>query len=112
MIELNSRINADLHIIDVSGNLDLEGSIALKEMIQKVRQSGAMKILLNFKETVSVQSQFLQNLVTPIKALITIKGKVGICGMTDTVHKVIQTAMFYQIVEVFNTEEDALVKFK
>ncbi len=108
MLEIQTRKENNISILHLEGTLDLDGSQQLKETIQQERKNGAMKILLNFSGVSSVMSTHLQNLLTPIRALTMIKGTVAICGMSQSVQKVVEKGMFYQLAKIYKTEEEAL----
>ncbi len=111
MISIENMPHGNLTILKLKGDIDLDGATKLKEKIQEVRKSGALIILLNFAEVSTVRSSVLHHLVAPIKAITLISGVVAVCNMSDSVHKFIKTSMFYSMLEIFESEEDAVEKF-
>ncbi len=112
MLEIHTRHANSVTILDLVGTLDHSGTQTLKDRIQEERKKGSMKILLNFSKVSAVMSTHLQNLMTPFRALTMIKGIVAFCCLPPSIHKVIEKAMFYQIIKVYDKEEDALEELK
>lgn len=111
MLEFNMRNEGkNIGIIELTGSIDLDGALALKEKISEVRKKGSIIILINCKNVSSVSSAHLQQLLSPIRALVSIRGMIAFTDMTEHVHKFIKTAMFYPIIKVYATEMDALAE--
>lgn len=108
MIEINVREHGKIGILDLNGALDRDGVQVLKETFQTVRKKGAMIVILNCSGVTTVLSSQLQFLLTPIRTLVSIKGQVVLCCMKENIHKIFKTAMFYSIVKVYQTEEEAI----
>ncbi len=112
MLVIEARTIGNITILDLSGQMDEKGTIALKERIQEVRQQGSLKILLNCADVVHISSAHQAQLLTPIRVLTSIKGKIGFYGLSVGAHRVLKTAMFYSIIHVFDTEQEALDAFE
>ncbi|MBI1388823.1 MAG: STAS domain-containing protein [bacterium] len=112
MIDARKRTVEGVTVLDLTGTLDLDGINLLKEKIQEIRQGGATKIVLNFDRVNSVQSTVIPQLLTPIRALTLLKGRVAFAGMNDPVHKTVKTAMFYSIIIVSEDVESAVEELK
>jgi anti-anti-sigma factor len=108
MLTVRKSTQEKIAILTCSGNIDLDGVTELKSKINECRTAGNMHILINMTEVTNVQSSVLQHLLTPIRVIVSIRGLVVLCGMSEPIHKVVKTAMFYPIVKVYDTEEEAL----
>ncbi len=108
MIDARKREVDGVTVLDLSGTLDMDGFKLLKEKLQEVRQSGSIKIVLNMERIHSAQSTVLQGMLTPIRALTMMNGKIALSGMNESVHRVMKTGQFYQHVLVADTAEDAV----
>jgi len=108
MLTIKVRSHGDIVILDLAGILDLEGANFLREKIQEERQKGFLKFILNCSLLTNIMSTYLQNLLTPIRSLVLIRGVIAFCNLTPSNHKVLKTSMYYFIIKVFETEEEAL----
>lgn len=108
MIDARKREVDGVTVLDISGTLDLDGFNLLKEKLQEVRQSGSIKIILNLERLHSVQSTVLQGMLTPIRALTMMNGKIALTAMNESVHRVMKTARFYEHVLIEDSVEDAV----
>jgi stage II sporulation protein AA (anti-sigma F factor antagonist) len=108
MFKITENTNGNLTVLRLSGAMDLKGATALKEKIQEVRKAGAMNVILNFADVSSITSSVLQHLLTPIRALTLVRGVIALCDMSNSIQKILQTAMFYPMVNTYKCEEDAI----
>ena len=99
-------------ILKCAGTLDLDGAAELKQKINEARADGYFKIIINGREISNINSSVLQNILTPIRVIVSIKGKIVFCELSEPCHKVIKTAMFYPIIKVCDTEEEAIEMIK
>jgi anti-anti-sigma regulatory factor len=81
-----------------------------KDKIGDTRKKGSMTIIVNMEKVASMQVAHLQQLVPPIRALTAIGGKVAFCNMNKGLSRAIQTAMFYPLVKVFVSEDEAVTE--
>jgi stage II sporulation protein AA (anti-sigma F factor antagonist) len=108
MFKIDENTDGNLTILRLSGAMDLKGALALKEKFQEVRKAGAMNVILNLADVTSITSSVLQHLLTPIRALTLVRGVVALCDMSNSVQKILQTAMFYPMLNIYKCEEDAI----
>ncbi|MDP8245934.1 MAG: STAS domain-containing protein [Candidatus Hinthialibacter antarcticus] len=108
MIDARKRDVDGVTVLDISGTLDMDGFNLLKEKLQEVRQSGSVKIVLNLERLHSVQSTVLDGMLTPIRALTMMKGKIALTTMNESVHRVMKTSRFYEHVIVADSVEEAV----
>ncbi len=108
MLQIEHRNIDDVRILDITGTLDQEGAKNLKDTIEITRKDGYKFIVLNLTNLVSAQNTALNQLLTPIRVLIMIGGFLVIYGMQSGVHKVFKAAPFYDLINITDTEDDAL----
>lgn len=108
MIDARKREVDGVTVLDISGTLDMDGFNLLKEKLQEIRQSGSIKIVLNLERLNSVNSTVLEGMLTPIRALTMMNGKIALASMSDPVHRVMKTSRFFEHVLVTDTVEDAV----
>lgn len=108
MIEFEVTTEGGRSVIHLNGTLDLDGLKLFKDKIEDIRKKGSLKIISNFANVQNVQTAHLQQLVPPIRALTAVGGKMAFCCMSKGVHKTIHTSMFYPLIKVYETEEEAI----
>jgi len=102
----------DIVVFHLEGNLGLDAIRLLKDHLQQKRKDGILKIVLDFKEVSNVQSSVLKELLTPVRAMLFVQGIVGLCNMSKSIHRTLQTGLFYKGVLVYDTLDDALKAFR
>lgn len=107
-MKLTAKTYGDVVVIRLNGKLDFDGFTRLKIMIQDVRQKGYSNVLLNFSEVTSVLNTFLQQLVSPIRSLNLLGGRVAFCEVSPGIEKMIQNTAYFPIIEVYDEEDNAL----
>lgn len=110
MLEFEEKTEGGRSILYLDGTLDLDGLKQFKDKIGETRKKGSMTIIANFEKVLNVQAAHLQQLVPPIRALTAIGGTMAFCCMNKGVNRTMQTAMFFQLIKVFETEEEAVAE--
>lgn len=108
MLAIETRQLGKVAVLEPAGKIDLDGTRALQEKLIEMRQSGNLRVVVNCKNISAVMSSHLQPLARPIKTIVSIKGKVAFCEMRPPIQRVLQTAMFFPVIQVFNTEDEAV----
>ncbi len=99
-------------IFHIEGNLGLDAIRTLRDQLEHERKQGKSKIVLDFKEVSNVKSSVLKELTKPIRAIGLVQGKVGMCNMSLSVHRTLQTGMFYKYVKVYDSLDEAFKALK
>ncbi|MCF7852084.1 MAG: STAS domain-containing protein [Simkaniaceae bacterium] len=95
-------------ILHLDGKLDAISSPILEDELAKDIESGETSILLDFSHIEYLSSAGLRVLLSNTKKLKTHGGLLKIFGMDDDVLEIIKMAGFERVLNLFNTEKEAL----
>jgi anti-sigma B factor antagonist len=110
---LNARRLDDVVILDLSGRITMgEGTLILRERIQKLLQAGDRKFLLNLADVDYIDSSGLGELVSSFTAVRNSGGLLKLLNLTKRVQDLLQITKLLTVFEVFNNEAEALKTMK
>jgi anti-sigma B factor antagonist len=110
---LNARRLDDVVILDLSGRITMgEGTLMLRERIQKLLQAGDRKFLLNLADVDYIDSSGLGELVSSFTAVRNNGGLLKLLSLTKRVQDLLQITKLLTVFEVFNSEAEALKTMK
>lgn len=110
MLEFEEKTEGGRTILYLEGTLDLDGMKQFKDKIGDTRKKGSLTIIANFEKVLNVQAAHLQQILPPIRALTAIGGTMAFCCMNKGISRVMQTAMFYPLIKVYELEEEAVAE--
>ncbi len=110
---LNARRLDDVVILDASGRITMgEGTLILRDQIQKLLNAGDRKFLLNLADVDYIDSSGLGELVTSFTTVRNQNGQLKLLNLTRRVQDLLQITKLLTVFEVFNSEPEALKSLK
>ena len=110
-MEIKTRETNGVSILDFTGNLDTNNSLAAESEVNRLIEAGSNKILFNFKELNFIASSGLRILLATAKKLKTSGGKMMVCNLNATVQEVFDISGFASILSLASDENEALASF-
>ena len=110
-MEIKTRETNGVSILDFTGNLDTNNSLAAESEVNRLIEAGSNKILFNFKELNFIASSGLRILLATAKKLKTSGGKMMACNLNATVQEVFDISGFASILSLASDENEALASF-
>ena len=111
MIDITSRDEGDIKVVDIEGKLNTGASPEAEAFINDLIDDGATKVLLNLEELDFISSTGLRVILATGKKLSEMGGKLVLCSPNHTVSDVFRMSGFNQMFTVTLSEEDALKSF-
>jgi anti-sigma B factor antagonist len=103
----------DVVILDLSGRITMgEGTILLRDHIQKLLATSDRKFLLNLSDVDYIDSSGLGELVTSFTTVRNQGGLLKLLNLTHRVQDLLQITKLLTVFEVFNSEAEALKTMK
>ena len=103
----------DVVILDLSGRITMgEGTLVLRDQIQKLLTSGDRKFLLNLADVNYIDSSGLGELVTSFTTVRNQGAELKLLNLTHRVQDLLQITKLLTVFEVFNNEAEALKTLK
>ena len=110
---LNPRRLDDVVILDLSGRITIgEGTLVLRNHIQKLLAAGDRKFLLNLSDVDYIDSSGLGELVTSFTTVRNSGGLLKLLNLTRRVQDLLQITKLLTVFETFNSETEALKTMK
>src|SRR5439155_261222 len=110
---VNPRRLDDVVILDLSGRITMgEGTLILRDRIQKLLAAGDRKFLLNLADVDYIDSSGLGELVTSFTTVRNHGGQLKLLNLTRRVQDLLQITKLLTVFEVFNNEAEALKTLK
>lgn len=110
---LKPRRIDDIVIFDVSGRITIgEGTLILREQIQKLLDAGECKFLLNLADVDYIDSSGLGELVTSFTTVRNQGGQLKLLNLTRRVQDLLQITKLLTVFDVFTNETEALKSMK
>jgi len=110
---LNARRLDDVVILDLSGRITMgEGTLIIRENIQKLLNAGDRKFLLNLADVDYIDSSGLGELVTSFTPVRNQSGQLKLLNLTRRVQDLLQITKLLTVFEAFDDETEALKSMK
>jgi anti-sigma B factor antagonist len=108
----NRRESGSITIADLRGSIDLgEASLALRQSIRDLVESGRTKIILNFSEVNSMDSAGVGELVGAYMPVKSKGGELKFLNPTKKVLGMLQITQLDTLFEVYTDEQTAIRSF-
>ncbi len=96
-------------ILDISGDIDLANSPAMrKALLGEIKDKHTPKVLLNLKSVRYIDSSGIASLVEGLKAARDNGARLILYGLSSSVREVLELSRLQKIFEIYDTEEQAL----
>jgi anti-sigma B factor antagonist len=112
-------ITIGIHYIGTIASLDMrgkfikgQGGFQLQMLVDKVLQAGTSKILLNLTEVPIIDSMGIGEIVRAFKRVQEAGGTLKLVGVTDRVYGALKITQLLDLIESFDTEDEAAASFK
>jgi anti-sigma B factor antagonist len=110
-MNIKIREIGDVSVVELHGSLDTGTSTTTEAILFKLLDSGKNKLLLNVSSTTYISSAGLRIVLATAKRVKGMGGRICLCQPQPTVAEVLSITGFSQVLEIFDTEEEALKGF-
>ena len=110
-ISFETRTENGVDVVDISGQLDTFTIPDVKAEFNKLTDSRHYNLVLNLQKVDYINSTGIGAIVAVAKQVSGRKGNLKIFGMKDDIRKVFDLVGASKVLEIFETEEDALSSF-
>lgn len=110
-VSFETRAENGVDVIDISGQLDAFTTPDVKGEFKKLTDARHYKLVLNLQEVDYVNSTAIGAIVAVAQQVRRRKGDLRIFGMKADIRKVFDLVGASKILEIFDTEQDAINSF-
>jgi anti-sigma B factor antagonist len=108
-VQISSREFDKTIIFDVSGDIDLANSPAVrKALLREMRDKRTPRVVMNMSKVRYIDSSGVASLVEGLKASRDVGTRFILFGLSTTAREVLQLSRLLKIFEVYDNEEQAL----
>ena len=106
---IKSRQLDDVVILDISGRITIgEGTITLRDALQKLLKSGERKVLMNLEDVDYVDSAGLGELITAYTTVRAHGGQLKLIKLTHRIQDLLQITKLLTVFDAFDSETEAI----
>jgi len=110
-IEVSTRVKGDISIIDIKGEVTALTGQSVEDAYKEVSKAGAKKILLFFDKEGYINSGGIAILIGMVSDSRKNGQVIRVTGLSDHFQKIFDMVGLTKYMEIFPSEEAALVKF-
>lgn len=108
-MEISSRLMDKITILDVTGDIDLANSPAVrKALLREVKEKRTPRVVMNLSKVRYIDSSGVASLVEGLKASRDSGTRFILFGLSTSAREVLQLSRLLRIFEVYDNEEQAL----
>jgi anti-sigma B factor antagonist len=112
MLTLGIHYAGTIASLDMRGKfIKGQGGFQLQMLVDKVLSAGTTKILLNLTDVPIIDSMGIGEIVRAYKKVGEAGGVLKLVGVTDRVYGALKITQLLDLIESFNTEEEAVASF-
>jgi anti-sigma B factor antagonist len=111
-MNISSREVGNAILVMVEGHLDTNTSPDAQNYLDRLVESGTQKILISFEKTNYISSAGLRVVLATAKLLNKSGGDLRLCNLSSTVRDVFEISGFTTILNVFDSEKEAIDSFE
>jgi anti-sigma B factor antagonist len=110
-VQIATRQTEGRVILDVSGDIDLANSPAMRKMLLgEIKEKRTPKVLLNLRSVRYIDSSGIASLVEGLKASRDLGSRLILYGLSPAVREVMELSRLQRIFEIYDNEEQALAR--
>ena len=110
-MDISTRSLDGIITVGINGILDTSTSPEAEAVIQNLLDQGNKRLIINLKNTDYLSSSGLRVLLATAKKLWAVEGKLKVCHPNKVVSEILDTSGFSMILDIRETEEQALSEF-
>ncbi len=102
-LQLSARIGRGCTAVRLAGEIDMETAPKLHDVLQKVTDEGATRVVLDFADVTFMDSSGLGALMVWFKQLVDLGGRLCIASVRQPVEYVLQVSAVDRVLDVYDT---------
>ncbi|MBV6494357.1 MAG: Anti-sigma-B factor antagonist [Turneriella sp.] len=111
-MEISQREKDGITILDIQGEIDLYNAPEIKDIIQKLIESQKYNVIINLEKVSYIDSSGIGALISSLSNLKKYQGGLKIINVYASVKKVFELTKLTSFFEIYESEAEALSKFK
>jgi anti-sigma B factor antagonist len=110
-MEITASSRDNVTALQLEGRMDLNSSSQLKKRVKDYLGQGKTSIILDLSDVNFINSSGLGTLVSILKDVRMVKGRMVLCNLAQYVQEVFEITQLSHIFEIYPTAEEATASF-
>ncbi len=110
-MKIIERTLNDITVLDLDGNLALEGNAQFRKQVSATIDAGARKLIVNFARVPYMDSSGLGELISCYRTLQGVSGHLKLLNLSDRLQTLLAITKLSAIFETFDSEPAAVSSF-
>jgi anti-sigma B factor antagonist len=110
-MNINERILNDVTIMDLDGDLAMEGNTQFRSRANTAIDAGARKLLVNMAKVPYMDSSGLGEIISCYMRLQKVNGRLKLLNLNNRLQHLLVITKLVTIFETYDSEPDAVVSF-
>ncbi|MCB1147226.1 MAG: STAS domain-containing protein [Leptospiraceae bacterium] len=111
-MEISQRDRDSIIILDIQGEIDLYNAPEIKDTIQRLIEQQKYNIIINLEKVSYIDSSGIGALISSLSNLKKYQGGLKIINVYASVKKVFELTKLTSFFEIYESEDEAVAKFK
>ena len=112
-LDVNERQAGDVTILDLSGEVRIgDSSVALRDSIRKLADTGKNKVLLNLAGVKYIDSSGIGELIANYTTISRQGGQLKLLSLTDRIQNLLVITKLLTVFDSYDNEAEALKSFE
>lgn len=111
-MEISQREKDAITILDIQGEIDLYNAPEIKDIIQKLIEAQKYNVIINLEKVSYIDSSGIGAMISSLSNLKKYQGGLKIINVYASVKKVFELTKLTSFFEIYESEGEALAKFK
>ena len=111
-MEISQREKDGITILDIQGEIDLYNAPEIKDIIQKLIEAQKYNVIINLEKVSYIDSSGIGALISSLSNLKKYQGGLKIINVYASVKKVFELTKLTSFFDIYESEGEALAKFK
>ena len=111
-MELKTRKEGKVTIIELEGRLDVHLSLEIEQAVNDIIDKDEKYLLFDLKGVQYLSSSGLRIFIAAMRKLKSIDGALKLANMSESVKKIFKVVELIDLFEIYNSVEEALAMFK
>ena len=111
-MEISQRDRDSIIILDIQGEIDLYNAPEIKDTIQRLIEQQKYNIIINLEKVSYIDSSGIVALISSLSNLKKYQGGLKIINVYASVKKVFELTKLTSFFEIYESEDEAVAKFK
>ncbi len=112
VVTCSSRYDAGIMVVQPRGRLDANGTTYLESELEGLAQDSHHRVVVDFHQVSYISSTGLRTLLLAVRRAKRHGGDVKLCSLNPAVRKIFRMAGFDMILDIHDTEEQAVHAFQ